>query len=341
MSEITPEKKNSGDKEIDLLDLIRKFGNTISRWITAILKAILISFIFLAKRWLPLLISILIGIGLSFILKSYSHPFFTADIVFKNNLAQPDKITRIDNSGTTAEIISKINKLRPFCADNYKDNLATAISMKPDEVKNITDIGGFYIIDLGKDGIPDLVDYKSSFNVYDTLNVRMPTQLDIRINFSSTINLNKVRDGMISYIQNDSLYQERNRLRLHQNEDRLSRLNFDIKQLDSLQKVKYFEETRNMKPASGGQIIFMQEQRTQLVYPDIYLLYDKKQQLESERELYKNIITVLSDFSLPTRRQNGAMYYGKLVIPSVFLFTLAILIIFANKKTLIEVFKKY
>jgi hypothetical protein len=130
-------------------------------------------------------------------------------------------------------------------------------------------------------------------------------------------------------------------VRLRQNHELLSRYDYDILQLDSLQKVKYFEETRNVKPASGGQIVFMQEQKTQLVYGDILSLYSRKQELEGERDLYKNIVTIISDFSLPTRRENGAFYYGKYLIPIFFFLTLFILILLANHNRLEEIYKKY
>ena len=155
------------------------------------------------------------------------------------------------------------------------------------------------------------------------------------------MDLNKIREGIIKFIGNDRLFQERNSLRLKQNHELLSRMNYDIKQLDSLQKVKYFEETRNMKPGNGGQIIFMQEQNTQLVYNDIYYLYDKKQTLETENDLYQDIVTVISDFSLPTIRENGLMFYGRKIIPQFFAFTLIILILYVNRKKIYEIYKKY
>jgi hypothetical protein len=252
-----------------------------------------------------------------------------------------DKKTLRDNSGTTSEIISKINKLHTFCSENNQAGLSLALSMKAGSVRDISDISAYWIIDQSRDGIPDYVDYKGNYSLSDTNNIRMQDRFDIRVKINSPQDLNLVREGIIRFIENDSLYQQRNRVRLRQNHDLLSRLNYDILQLDSLQKVKYFEETRNMKPSSGGQIVFMQEQKTQLVYGDIYALYTQKQQLESERDLYKGVVTVLSDFSLPTRRDNGAMYYGKQVIPAVFLITLLILIILSNRKKLEEVYKKY
>ena len=128
---------------------------------------------------------------------------------------------------------------------------------------------------------------------------------------------------------------------LRQNSELLTRLKYDIKQLDSLQKVKYFEETRNMKPGNGGQIVFMQEHKTQLVYNDIYYLYTKKQVLETENDLYQSILTVISDFSLPTIRENGLLFYVKSIIPLFFGITLLLLIFLANRKNIQELFKKY
>jgi hypothetical protein len=340
MSEIN-QNKNASNDEIDLLDLFRRMGRTLYRWGNALGKAFLISVVFLLKRWLPLGLSIVVGIGVSYLLKTTSASFYTSDLVFKNNLANLDKKTFRDNSGTTSDIISKINKLHTYCLENNQKTLSEAISMEPETVKNISDISAYWIIDQSRDGIPDYVDYKNNHNVYDTVNVRMHDRLDVRVKINSSQDLNLIRDGIIRFIENDSLYKQRNRLRLRQNNDLLSRLDFDILQLDSLQKVKYFEETRNMKPGSGGQIVFMQEQKTQLVYNDIYYLYTRKQLLESERDLYKGVVTVLSDFSSPTRRENGAMYYGKTVIPVIFLVTLLILIILANQKKMLEVYRKY
>jgi len=340
MSETTS-NKNTKEDEIDLLDLFKRIGKTLNRWAIALGRAFLISVVFLLKRWLPLGLSLVAGIALSYILKTTSPSFYTSDLIFRNNLILMDKKTLRDNSGTTAEIISKINKLHTFCSENNLAALTQAVAMKPESVKNISDISAYWIIDQSRDGIPDYVDYKDTHNAADTLNIRMQDRLDIRVKIKSPQDLSLVRDGIIRFIENDSLYQQRNRVRLRQNHDLLTRLNYDIIQLDSLQKVKYFEETRNVKPNSGGQIVFMQEQKTQLVYGDIYALYTRKQELESERDLYKGVVTVLSDFSSPSRRDNGVMFYGKNVIPVIFLATLLLLIFLANRRNIGEIYKKY
>ncbi|MDO9341739.1 MAG: hypothetical protein Q7T72_14620 [Bacteroidales bacterium] len=346
MSENTT-NKNVRDDGIDLLDLFRRMGRTLSRWGKTLGRAFLITTVFLIKRWLPLGLSIALGIGVSFLLKTTSRSSYTSDLILRNNnvelvLGKNNVDLELSrNTMSNADMISYLNRLKTYCEEGNLTALANSISISEQKVKNILNISAFWIIDKGDDKIPDFVDYNYNHNIYDTVNVRMQDRLDIRVRINSPQELTAVRNGIISFINRDSLFQQRNRVRLRQNNELLKRLDNDILQLDSLQKVKYFEETRNRIPQSGGQMIFIQEQKTQLVYGDIYSLYSRKQTLESERELYKGIVTVLSDFSIPSKRDNGALYYGKFYIPLFFCITVLILILVANRKKLEEVYKKY
>lgn len=328
MSENTT-NKNVKDDEIDLLDLFNRMGRTLNRWFRALGRAFLIVTFFLLKRWFPLGLSVVAGIGVSYLLKTTSASSYTSDMTLRSN-AIP-----------TSELIAYINRLHTYCLEGNSIALSSALSLKPASISNINDISAFWVIDLNKDAIPDFVDYKSKHNVYDTLNIRMQDRLDIRVKIKSPQELTLVRNGIVKFVENDSLFQQRNRVLLRQNLELLARLDYDIQQLDSLQKIKYFEETKSRVPPNGGQIIFLQEQKTQLIYAEIYVLYSRKQILESNRDLFKGIVTIVSDFSLPARRDNGALYYGKFIIPFFFILTLLILIIKLNRKKLEEIYKKY
>ena len=317
------------NNEMDLLDLFRRMGLTISRLFRAIGKAIIVSIIFLLRRWLPLTASVLLGIGASYIAKFVSTKFFTVDMVLRSN-AVP-----------SSDVIAYINRLHTYCKEKNTAALKNSLSLPADNINNLVDIAAFWIIDQGKDGIPDYVDYSNTHNVYDTINVRMVDRLDIRLRVETPEELTSFRNGIVYYINSDSLFQQRNRVRLRQQENLSARLNYDIIQLDSLQKVKYFEETRNVLPKTGGQMVFLQEQKTQLVYSDIYSLYSRKQIIEVDLDLYRDIVTMISDFSIPVKRDNGALYYGKYIIPIFFILTVIVLIMLANKKKLREVYNKY
>ena len=324
-----PQKKNSNTDEIDLLDLFRRMGRTLNNWGRAISRAFLVSTVFLLKRWLPLGLSLVVGVGLSYLLKFTSESFFSSDMVIR------------ENTTSNADMIAYINRLHTYCKEDNKPELAKSLSFNPQTVSNILDISAYWIIAKGKELVPLQVDYANDHYIVDTVNIRMQDRLDIRVKIKSPQELSLVQNAIISYINRDSLFQQKNRVRLRQNKELLTRLDYDILQLDSLQKVKYFEETRSRKPSNGGQMIFLQEQKTQLVYTDIYNLYARKQALESERDLYKDIVTVLSDFNLPAKRENGGLYYGKEIIPFFFVITLILMILFKNKKKLQEVYNKY
>ncbi|MGD0341459.1 MAG: hypothetical protein ABSA76_07115 [Bacteroidales bacterium] len=304
-------------------------GRAIARMCRAIGRGILLSIVFILRRWLPLLISVILGVGVAYLFKTTTPSMYTADMVLRTN------------SVPASEIISYINRLHTFCRENNFTALADVISIPQKDIKNISDISAFWIIDNGRDGVPDLVDYSDSHNIYDTINVRMQDRLDIRVKINVPQELSRIKNGIINFINADSLFQQRNRLRLSQNREMLARINYDILQLDSLQKFKYFEETKNMQPKNGGQMIFLQEHNTQLVYPDIHTLYQKKQAFETDLDLYKELTTTLSEFSIPVKRVNGGAYYAVKIVPIFFILTLLILIILANRKKLEEVYKKY
>ena len=244
MSENTT-NNNVRNDEIDLLDLFNRMGRTIRKWLNALGRAILISIVFLVRRWLPLTLSIVASIVVAYIMKTTSPSIYTSDMVLRSNV--------IDN----ATMISYINRLQSLDKESFSETL----SIPKETSDNLAGIGAYWIIDLNKDRIPDNVDYKGSHDIYDTTNIRMQDRFDIQVRIKTPQDLDLVRDGLIKYINSDKLFQQRNNIRLAQNEELLERLKIDIENLDSLQKVKYFEETRKRTSQTGGQIVFMQEQK--------------------------------------------------------------------------------
>jgi hypothetical protein len=321
--------KEIPDDEIDLLDLFKRFGRAIAKGFKAIGDGLLILLFFLVKNLLPLLASIVLGIGLSYILKWSTKPFYNSEITLRSNA--------VPNS----EMISHLNKLNLLLKEKNFDAVANALSIPKEKALTIRDIKALWVIDKNRDGIPDYVDYRNKHNVYDTIDVRMEDRFIVKVRVSSPMIFQVLKDGIFMYINNDNIFKIRNDSRLKRTDELLERLNYDIKQLDSLQKIKYYEETKNMQPKNGGQMVFLQEQKTQLVYEDIYNLYGRKQILDQEKDVYPDIATVISDFYQPLKRFNGGFYYGKVVIPVLFALMFIFLVLNRNKKRLKEIYKKY
>lgn len=320
---------NQGNEEIDLLDLFKRMGRSINRFFNSIGRGFLASIVFLFKNWLPLTLSLAAGIGISVLLKSAFPPIFSGDMVLKTNVAAP------------AEMISFVNKLHVYCEEKNTGLLTSSLSLQPEVAGEIIDIRAYWVIDRNSDGIPDYVDYRNQHSAYDTIDVKMKDRLDIRINARTPMELISVKSGILKFINSDSLFRLRNNVRLQQNQELLTRLSYDIKQLDSLQKVKYFEETRNRIPKTGGQIVFLQEQKTQLVYSDIYELYSRKQSLDEQQLIYKDIVTLISDITVPFKPVNRTLYYGEVVIPLFFIITLIILILIRNRAALKGIYNRF
>jgi hypothetical protein len=314
------------ENEIDLPELFKRMSRALGRMFHSLGIFLIVSIVFLLRKWLPLGLSVVAGLGVAILVWKTSDSYYTSDLALRVNIEPTD------------EVITHVNRLNTFCRENEKTRLAEAISLTHEQTANIQDIEGFWVIDNGNDGVPDYVDYQGKHNVYDTINPAMDDRLNIRVRISQPQELVNVRNGIISYINSHPLFQQRNALRLKQNTEMLARLEYDIDRLDSLQNIIYFVNNKNEKT---GQLVFLQEQKTQLLHDDIYKLYGKKQDLEEECSIYGNIVTVISDFSIPAERDNGGRYYAKIFVPVFFFVALILLIIQANRKKLKEIYERY
>ena len=328
---MSDDSKKPGTKndEIDLLDLFSRLGRSITGVLNGIGHALLHILFFMVRKWLWLGLSVAIGIGASFLIKSSTERLYSSDIILRSNAIQ------------NTDMISYINKLHTYCREGNYAELATSLSVDESKVKGISDIQAFWVIDRGDDNIPDYVDFKNRHDVLDTVNVRMQDRFVIRVRTFTPQELVSIREGILSFVKKNTFFQQQNELRIKQNGILMARFDYEIDQLDSLQKVKYFEEARRLMPKEGGQMIFLQEYTTQLLHDDIYTLFQMRQNIERQLTIYSDLITMLSDFTPPARPENGALYYGKVVIPTIFGFTLLLLILADNRKRLVKVYKRY
>lgn len=328
MSEENNNKPIRND-EIDLLELFSRMGKTIRGWMNSAGRAILIIIVFMIRKWIPLSISIILSLILAFFAEKKGEEMFSSEMILKNNT--------VSNS----EMIEYIDRLHIYFQQGNYFELSKILMMPEDSINKIYDIEAFWIICHKRERIPLYTDYDKKFTVADTAHVRMQDRMAIRLITKSKVSLEEIRNGIITFINSDSLLKQKNRLRLRQNMELLDRLNIDIAELDSLQKLKYFEDTKNTQSQKATQMIFLQQQNTQLVYSDIYGLFARRQALETERDLYYDLVTILSDFSLPESKKMVSIMTGKNIVITIFLITLTVLALLSNRKKLIEIYNKY
>ncbi len=127
--------KSTSDDEIDLLDLFKRMGRTVSKWFKAIGEAFLVSMIFLIKNMIMLLFSLLIGIGISYIVKWITKPYYVSEVTFRSNVVP------------NAEMLSHINKLGYLLEQKNYSQVSSALSIGPDYDRVIIDLEGFWVVD--------------------------------------------------------------------------------------------------------------------------------------------------------------------------------------------------
>lgn len=325
-------KNNSQSRqsdEIDLLDLFRKMFRALGRGFITIGRCVLFIVVFLIKKWIPLGLSVIAGIGISFLIMAITEDYYISDLTIRTNAV------------ANSDMIDYVNKIHTFCIEGNLSALARSFSLDNELAGNIKDLQAYWIIDLGNDGIPDYIDLMNKHDAEDTINVRMPNRFVVRVKTTTPKELRTIREGLLSYINTNDFFRQQNDIRIVQVREMLDRMNYEIEQLDSLQKVKYFEETRNMIPKMGGQMVFLQELKTQLLHSEITSLYGLKQYYERELNIYPDIVTLLSDYTPSSRPENGFSYYCNRLIPIVLGFAVIIIVIYDNRKRLKEIYEKY
>ena len=319
---------NRSSGEIDLIDIFSKIGNWINKLFKALIKATLTTIAFLYHNILIVTLSIVVGFLVSYILKHAEKPLYKSEITFRNN------------SISNADMISHFNQLGNLVARKNSSEVSSLLDITENEASDLVKLSAYWVIDINKDGVPDYVDYKNKHNPADTVNVRMSDRFVVEVSSLDPFNLVNIRNGLIRYAENHPLAGNANAQRIRRLNELIERTNFDIRELDSLQKVKYFEETRS-RMSEAGQIVLLQEQQTQMFYRDIQNLMAQRQGYERELALYPGAVSVISDFLPSSTRVNTAFYYSKVAVPCAFFLAIILLLLAKNRKRIVEVLDRY
>ena len=86
-------------------------------------------------------------------------------------------------------------------------------------------------------------------------------------------------------------------------------INIEIKKIDSLQKIAYFE-TPLLQKASNGQMVFLNEKEVKLYHDQLLNLQRDKMRLERENKINKDPITIVQDFTPLSKAENPYSKYG-------------------------------
>lgn len=322
-----PDIKKQTSDEIDLLELFRKTGNKFKEFVTWLWELFLRITVFFIRKSPYLIAFIILGFLVALLKFKTSDRFYSSDMILRSN------------SVSNADMIAHINKLHFYGEEDNKQALAQSLNLDSAEVENLVDIEAFWIIDRNRDEIPDLVDDRNRYNE-DTTVTHMSSRFDVRVKILQPQSLDKVRNGILHHINTNQFFEKINSIRLRQLRERIAKTETELSELDSLQNYKYFEERQKGK-FSEGQMVFLNEPETRLFHGSVFELYQSKQNLDRELDIYSEIVTVLDDFTPPAQPENSYLNIAKTWVIRFFIIGILLVLILSFWGNFKEIYKKY
>lgn len=325
------DKTKLDNKEIDLLELLKRFFDFIGRSIKVVLNFLLqvasYLLMFLFKKWIPIFVFVILGMAYG------TYKFYTG-----NHLVVSDMVIR-NNEVANEDLITIIGELSVYAEQENVQVMAQRTGLDTVTAASIKFIEAYWFVDSDRDGVADYIDDKKEFNqVADTLLKRIKDDLNIRVKVTNPKLLPKVQEGVIYFLEDNNLLKRLNTHRLARLKNLIDKTATEIQELDSLQGYEYFDKDKRAELDLGklGSLrLEGQEKDTRLLHEQVLELEQVLMNYERELEVYDEIVSVIRGFTI-TERPEKSLF--TMVIYSGILFAfLAYLVLFllSHRKVII------
>ena len=293
MNELSNLQNNSQpNDEIDIFEFCSRMWTAFKNFLKSIQDLLVSIIIYLIRKSLWIVSFGAAGLLIGFLLHGISRPFYSSSL--EGNTGG------IDNS----VVIDHINKLNQ--ATDKPDILAGYLGIKVEQASEIRSIKAFYGIDVNRDWKVDYVDFKEIYNPKDTMQRRVPSFVHVKISVYDESILPIIRKGLFQYIERNTYIQELFKIDRSQKENLIKELATEIAKVDSLQKALIRKE---LIPDKGTAFVLTNVPEPRLFYDDILRLYERKQNLEKNLEITKEIILVIQDFTPLQKEERPTLFY--------------------------------
>ena len=318
--------KPQATEEIDLIELFNKIGNSIKKGVMWIINRLQDFVLLLIRKSIWIILFSIIGAFVGYSFFKATPRYYSSEMV------------AISNTLNNNYIVSSINLLDDLFKGANHSIAANYLEIPVEQAKKIKSIGAYYGIDVNKDGIADYIDFKKTFNPKDTSIRRLSDFFYVKLEVYSESVFGSARDGIKKYINKNNFIIENNQVRIAQSEELIKSIELEIKKLDSLQKIQYFEIPKSQK-ANNTQMVVLNEKEMKLYHEQILALQQQKLRLQKDITINKDPITVVQDFTPLSKAENPVTKY---VINWVALFSLLgfiVSLLWQFKKAIIQLIK--
>ncbi|MDR2358521.1 MAG: hypothetical protein LBD87_01805 [Prevotellaceae bacterium] len=315
--------KNNAGQEIDLWEILRKFGC----WIAKIISAV---FIFFFRKSIWLACFVFAGIAIGFLLYASHKPYYSSHMLVRANVADNFFYVNLIN-----EELSLENIRTPL---EWVRKLTIPASI----AKQIYSIRACYGVDINKDGLPDIIDEDHKYiSSRDSSKVAKILHGSFYINvwaYSHEV-LPHIRQNLLNFINKNEYVQQHNVRRIEEINEQISYLNQQINRFDSLQRYEYFQKSDTKKAVGSGQLLVLNEIPQPLYHGELIGLNNQVISRYTTLQLYSDPVTVVQEFAETFRRKNNFLFYVKPLAIYSFLVGLVFIIIWDYRKQLWKLYR--
>jgi hypothetical protein len=294
-------QNHSNQDEIDLLSLIVKSGKLIKKAVQWLINSIGSILVYILRKWYYLATALVLTVITALILKTLTPSYYSSDLIMRSNA--------INNQ----PIMMSIDKLGDYASAGNYSALSTELNLSLKEASAIKELKTFWYYDIGDDGIFDGIVTDEAILI-DTGIAKIDSVFIIRAEVFDPMILEKIEGSLVDYLGSIPFLEALNNQRLSDLEARLIQTTYEIKKLDSLQTREYYTNTDDLRQKEG-QIIFTSENENQKLYHyEMFKLLQLKQECERDLNVYRDVVTIMQDFTIPVEPENGTVLYAKKTI---------------------------
>lgn len=284
-------------KEINLMDILIAIWGWIVKGVKAVIRTIGLILQLLFRHKILVIISMLVCFGVSQYFARKDNRRYNVDAMAVLHGPQAQTVMQIGNQ------LSLSSQRFTETSIGHKLGLNDSIA------KKIAAIKFYNVIDYQKDSVPDLVDFHRNHSLSDTVNVKMRDHVYIRLQLIGTNHADEISNAVLNYINSNPVVRTDYETQINEYKQQIVVLDAEAKRIDSLAKIKYFEDEKTQIRLQNNQLLVGNQQK-QLFYGDLLLLQSRKSLAEKRIAEAKSPVVVPSGFIINPKSLNGRITNG-------------------------------
>lgn len=304
--ENTEQKQIRSNDEIDLIELFARMWEGFKDGVFWLINAIKNFLILIIRKSIWIGTFAIIGALLGYVLYVGLPDYYSSQATIRSN--------GISNT----YVIDFVNQIQELLSNRNFEAISQRLNINVEDVDKIKSIGAYYGIDINEDRNVDYVDFDNTYDPLDSTIVRLPAVLYIKLELWEKDVFTTLKTSVVEYVSKNPFIITNNNIRVKQSLEQIDYINLEIKKLDSLQNIQYFEVPKTQR-SSNTQMVVLNEKDMKLYHSILLDLKKSNQGIERDLELYSEPITILQPFTELALEQEPLL---KAVLPKAAFFAI-------------------